>query len=284
MATSTPRLWSQIAITESLHSQSEFVHTLALWLYRSGDCGFSFTLSNCPAELHENNHTFDAIMDVLLDNCGVWRDVHLNVRQKHMVKLLSAIPSRTPKIRKLAIWGVGDRRAISGTRLFSVPLISLTHLSIVHVATLFSSRSDGLLMENLRSLHLRLADQSDLIECLSRSPRLEELSARFEFSTQKLQPIHDHVNVCLAHLHYLDLSLDVHTWDQGRRGPFEHFDFPALKTLRRKPQPPPLGPLHRLRLLLQDLFAKLGDKWAFQYGISVFLESPPESNPSGSPH
>ncbi|TDL16272.1 hypothetical protein BD410DRAFT_844549 [Rickenella mellea] len=50
------------------------------------------------------------------------------------------------------------------------------------------------------------------------------------FSTRKLQPIHDHINVCLPHLRILHLTLDVLIWDEGNRGPFEHFLFPALKT------------------------------------------------------
>ncbi|TDL14910.1 hypothetical protein BD410DRAFT_845630 [Rickenella mellea] len=121
---------------------------------------------------------------------------------------------------------------ISVAKLFSAPLNRLTNLFVIDVGTLFVPRGNGFILENLRSLNLQIVDQCNLIECLSRSPRLEELSARFEFSTQKLQPIHDEVIVCLEHLRYLHLMLDVQSWDQGRRRPFDLFDLPALKTFR----------------------------------------------------
>ncbi|TDL15719.1 hypothetical protein BD410DRAFT_86971 [Rickenella mellea] len=135
-----------------------------------------------------------------------------------LIKFLSVIPSRTPKIRTLTV------------RVFDAFLIDRTRLPI-DAYIVFSPCGSKWLLRNLRSLNLQLVDQFDLIECLSHSPRIEEVRAWFNFSTQKLQPIHHHVDVSLAHLTYLDITLNVDSWDQGKFGPFEHFRLPVIKTL-----------------------------------------------------
>ncbi|TDL16274.1 hypothetical protein BD410DRAFT_832160 [Rickenella mellea] len=231
IATSTPHLWSQISIHQSWNSRTQFVRILKLWISRSGSCGFSFAINWMRRDFSGVPDTaFQAILGVLLDNCEAWRNVQLTTELSLLTEFLSVIPGRTPKIQKITIHGVGGYETFSLTKLFAAPLVGLTHL-FIDASTRFLPCSNGLLLENLRSLHLRYVDQLELIDCLSRSPRLQEFKAWFTFNTPNLQPIHNHVNVCLPHLRSLQLILDVFTWEQGKRGPFDHFQFPALETL-----------------------------------------------------
>ncbi|TDL16282.1 hypothetical protein BD410DRAFT_795540, partial [Rickenella mellea] len=83
---------------------------LKLWIDRSSGHGFSFTVFwtvfDDPVE--SENAAFNAIVDILLDNCGKWRSICLDLQESPLKKFLSVIPSRTPKIREIDLLCSGN--------------------------------------------------------------------------------------------------------------------------------------------------------------------------------
>ncbi|TDL13736.1 hypothetical protein BD410DRAFT_871893, partial [Rickenella mellea] len=206
-AISTPHLWSET------------------WISRSGGCGFSFTI-NWHVVMDCDKKEFKAIVDILLVNSAVWKNVDITAQDNDSKELLGAIPARTPNLHKLSIRAT----EFSVAKLFDAPLIHLTHLRIESLTT-YSPPGTSLVLENLRSLHIKGAKHSDVVEILSRSPSLEEANATFKFTTEESQQIRDRARFSLPHLRRLDLKVDFHTWDQEQPGPLDHIDLPVLETL-----------------------------------------------------
>ncbi|TDL15718.1 hypothetical protein BD410DRAFT_796100 [Rickenella mellea] len=226
IAISTPHLWSEVYIVQfSYFARLPSAQTIKTWISRSGGCGFSFFI-NWEMVMSWDEGQFKAIIDVLLDNCELWRNIHITIRQNYSDELLSAIPMRTPNLQKLNIHAL----QFSMANLFNAPLLHLTHLRILST-TIYSPPCTSLALENLRSLSLTSTKHGDVVECLSRSLRLEEVSATFKFTTEESRQIRDRVCFKLEYLRHLDLNVDVHGWEKGEPGPIDHIDVPALETL-----------------------------------------------------
>ncbi|TDL14951.1 hypothetical protein BD410DRAFT_902843 [Rickenella mellea] len=223
---STPHLWSEVHIQQfCYHTPLPSAQTIKTWISRSGYCGFSFNI-NWHVVMKCDEKVFKAIVDVLLANCAVWKNVDITALANYSKELLGAIPSGTPNLHKLSIRAI----EFSVAKLFDAPLVHLTHLRIESPTT-YSPPGTNLVLENLRSLHVKGAKHSDVVEILSRSPRLEEAHATFKFTTEESQQILDRARFSLPHLRRLDLKVDFHTWDQEQLGPLDHIDLPVLETL-----------------------------------------------------
>ncbi|TDL20589.1 hypothetical protein BD410DRAFT_790820, partial [Rickenella mellea] len=175
---------------------------------------------------------WNPILDILLRNSEIWRNINVMAMQPHLMdRLVSVIPKRTPMVRKIFI---DAQNRLSITTLFTAPLIYLTHLTIEAPAR-SSPCSSGLILDNLRSLNLSVVETSDVVECLSRSPRLEEVRALI--TVNKLfrhESGNFRARFCLGHLHFVHLSLYMRRQHQELYfgGLFDHIDIPKLQTLR----------------------------------------------------
>ncbi|TDL14438.1 hypothetical protein BD410DRAFT_903042 [Rickenella mellea] len=226
IALSTPCLWSDVYIVQYTDCKRlPTARTIQAWISRSGSYGFSFTISRIKVEELDKTE-FNAVIDVLLENCEMWRKVHITMQKNYSAELLSVLPMRTPNLRKLAI--DGPKFAIAN--LFDAPLTRLTHLFIIGT-TIHSPPRGNLLLENLVFIQLISVHHSDVVECLSRSPRLEDVRAYFDFTAEDSRRIQERVCFTLKHMQHLHLIITIHNCDEGQRGPFDHINFPTLKTL-----------------------------------------------------
>ncbi|TDL14230.1 hypothetical protein BD410DRAFT_846220 [Rickenella mellea] len=161
-----------------------------------------------------------------MDNCEIWKNVHITMRKNYSCALLFSIPAYTPNLQKLSILGPNFLIA----NLFDAPLTHLTHLRI-DSPTIYSRPRTNFVLENLRSLYLRGAKHPEVVDCLSRSPRVEGATLTFKFTAEEAHQIPDRVCFKLEYLRRLELNVDFHSWNHGQSGPLNHIDLPALETL-----------------------------------------------------
>ncbi|TDL17500.1 hypothetical protein BD410DRAFT_545838 [Rickenella mellea] len=227
---STSQLWSHILLLINDKRQGRYAPLIETRISRSRECGFSFVFR---WELCMARHSpgLRAMTDVLIKNCGTWRNVVITGPCDHQYfirNLVSVIPAQTPDIQKIHI---DADSSING--LFNAPLPHLKHLSM-RVTVSISPGSSHLRLENLQSLSLQGADLTELLECLSRSPRL--VTAKLQIIFHEGYSASQNKQIDLLRLKTLDIDVRVHGDDdmEAERNfseILERLQVPALKSL-----------------------------------------------------
>ncbi|TDL17514.1 hypothetical protein BD410DRAFT_546040 [Rickenella mellea] len=226
IATSTPTLWSSIMIAVIPRRKIRFTSIIETWISRSQSVGFSFTIKwNYLKE--KDPSRLQAILGVLIEHCGLWRNINISLRHDGVQQIFSVIPNLTPRIRGICV----DTDMFEIGKFFDGPLIYLEHLSVTATSAFFPN-NDHLLLDNLRNLILDMMHPSCFMEFVLRTPRLETAKVKLSFRQRDPQESYYPNNVILPHLRALNITVDLNgrtSFEFDRL--HESLKLPALQTL-----------------------------------------------------
>ncbi|TDL17509.1 hypothetical protein BD410DRAFT_807237 [Rickenella mellea] len=185
---------------------SNYPEILKIWISRSRNHGFSFivgwTIGNERFLGDYDTAAIGATIDVLVQNCAKWQsisvDAQLEAPGNFMNQILSVIPQGKAKIQQICV----DRAEFAIDKLFTFPLVHLTHLTIYTYARNYPIRSYAL-MENLLSLSLS-ANNFDIMRLLSQAPRLRRAKLHVKLAPGEAYPS---ASIAMTYLHTLDLKV-----------------------------------------------------------------------------
>ncbi|TDL19362.1 hypothetical protein BD410DRAFT_900222 [Rickenella mellea] len=228
IALSTPQLWSGIQMcVEDDQPEAQWSHILERWISRSGNIGFSFVINQERDEdWYEDSKIGDAL-DVLIKHSLLWVRVKIFMDSSTIARLMSVVPRNTPRLKELTIYDENAQDICID--LFSAPLEHLRELSLIAHATFGDGRVHG----NLSSIALSLIDTTEIINCLSHCPRLEELYIRFKSHGFDAQSLKSAVgSLTLPCLRTLKVRWNPDVDEVGYAAPlFDVLQLPCLMTL-----------------------------------------------------
>jgi F-box-like len=183
---STPRLWASFTLTIRPTYQKNDVVLANTWLARAGTCPLYISLGS----LGSYQNCMRPLMKVFARHCEHWYDVYLSL-PRHVLRSLSAVKNRLPRLRKLHFSG------------------SLDSIDIFESAPqLCSFRQDWPIdkavkipWNQLREFSTGWCNVEDYLAILRLAPNLEVLVA---FLTG-IEPCHPHPLIQLSHLHSLSI-------------------------------------------------------------------------------